>query len=70
MTEPHIRELGSAGFIGRVVIVTVDGSLIEVRLDQVNGRLQELFVLFVDPKQPDRTLPDEWVETSHEVHAL
>jgi hypothetical protein len=56
-----------AGYVGRVVIGTGDGSLIEARLTQSDGRLQELFVLFVDPKHPRRGLPDSWTEVSHEV---
>ena len=34
--------LFESGYIGRVVITTTDGSLIEVRLDHQNGKLHEL----------------------------
>ena len=57
----------TAGYIGRIVICTDEGSLIEVRLTQSGGRLDELFVLFVDPKHPRRTLPSNWTERSHEA---
>jgi hypothetical protein len=56
-----------AGYVGRIVICTSDGGLIEVRLTQSEGRLQELFVLFVDPQHPRRKMPDSWTESSHEV---
>ena len=59
-----------SGYIGRIVICTDDSSLIEARLDHLNGRLHELFVLFVDPKHPRRSLPERWTEASHEAFAL
>jgi hypothetical protein len=59
-----------AGYIGRLVICTADDSMIEVRLNQSDGRLRELFVLFVDPKHPNRALPATWVEVSHEAIAI
>lgn len=59
-----------AGYVGRLVICTADDSLIEVRLSQAGGRLDELFVLFVDPKHPDRKLPESWTEISHEAIAM
>lgn len=61
------RHPGGAGYIGRLVICTADDAMIEVRLSQSDGRLRELFVLFVDPKHPDRSLPATWTEVSHEA---
>ena len=58
------------GYIGRLWISNDDGSVIEVRLTQSGRRLHELFVLFVDPKHPDRKLPEHWTEVSHEAHRL
>ena len=59
-----------ASYIGRLVIWTADDSMIEVRLTQANGRLSELFVLFVDPKHPSRRLPESSAEVSHEAIAM
>lgn len=59
-----------AGYIGRLVICTADDSMVEVRLTQADGRLRELFVLFVDPKHPHRSLPGSWTEVSHEAIAM
>ena len=57
-TDPeNPRSERGAGYIGRLVICTADDSMIEVRLTQADGRLSELFVLFVDPKHPSRRLP-------------
>jgi hypothetical protein len=67
-SEPENHEPQTkGGYIGRIWIQNDDGSVIEVRLSQSGGRLQELFVLFVDPKNPRRTLPEHWVEVSHEA---
>jgi hypothetical protein len=57
-------------YIGRIWICTDDGSVIEVRLDHQGGRLRELFILFVDPRHPQRTLPERWAEVSHEARPL
>jgi hypothetical protein len=59
-----------AGYIGRLVICTTDDSMIEVRLTQADARLRELFVLFVDPKHPSRSLPESWAEVSHDAIAM
>ena len=61
---------GGAGYIGRLVICTADDSMIEIRLTQGDGRLRDLFVLFVDPKHPNRSLPESWTEVSHEAIAM
>lgn len=69
--EPENSKAGSmADYIGRLVICTDDDSVIEVRLTQSYGKLNELFVLFVDPKHPRRKLPASWIEVSHEAFGL
>lgn len=69
--EPeHPRHPHEASYIGRLVICTTDNSVIEVRLSQSDGRLRELFVLFVDPKHPHRGLPASWTEVSHDAIAM
>ena len=69
--ESKRTELRSAsGYVGRIVICTDDDSLIEIRLTYSYGRLDELFILFVDPRNPKRTLPERWTEVSHEATAL
>ncbi|HET9183009.1 MAG TPA: hypothetical protein VFP59_12805 [Candidatus Angelobacter sp.] len=55
------------GYIGRLWINNNDNSVIEVRLTHLDRRLRELFILFVDPKHPRRTLPESWIEVSHEA---
>jgi len=59
-----------SGYVGRIVICTDDDSLIEIRLTYSYGRLDELFILFVDPRNPKRRLPERWTEVSHEATAL
>jgi hypothetical protein len=69
--EPERSEPGPAtGYVGRLWINNDDGSIIEVRLTQSDGKLRELFVLFVDPKHPRRELPESWTEVSHEAIAI
>lgn len=52
------------GTIGNLWIDTDDGSTINVQLSRFEGRLQELYVLFIDPKHPKRKLPDSWNEVA------
>ncbi|MGO9520346.1 MAG: hypothetical protein ACLPND_25190 [Candidatus Korobacteraceae bacterium] len=59
-----------AGYIGRICIINDDDSYIEVRLTHLEGRLHELFVLFVDPEHPNRPLPASWTEVSHEAFGI
>jgi len=58
------------GYIGRVVILTADNGYLEIRLTYSNRRLDELFMLFVDPKHLNRPLPEHWTEVSHEAEKL
>jgi len=53
--------------VGNLWIQTADGSSINVQLSQIEGRLRELYVLFVDPKHPERSLPENWTEVSREA---
>lgn len=53
--------------VGQLWINTDDGGVINVQLSQSAGHLVELYLLFVDSKDPKRTLPDCWAETSREA---
>ncbi len=53
--------------VGELWIQTEDGCSINIQLSQFEGRLRELYVLFVDPKHPKRRLPESWVEVSREA---
>ena len=66
--EPENSKTGLlTGYLGRILIFTDDDCMLEVQLTQFGGRLNELYVLFSDPKHPERRLPDSWKEVSHEV---
>jgi hypothetical protein len=56
--------------VGNLWINNDDGSVINVQLSQFKGRLQELYVLFVDTKNPKRKLPETWIEVSREAANL
>jgi hypothetical protein len=56
--------------IGELWIQTSDGSAINIQLSQSDGYLTELYVLFVDPKNLKRKLPDTWTETSRQPRGL
>jgi hypothetical protein len=56
--------------VGELWIQTDDGSAINVQLSQFEGRLRELYVLFVDPKLQKRKLPETWTEVSREATNL
>lgn len=53
--------------VGQLWINTDDGAVINVQLSQSEGRLEELYLLFVDTKDPKRKIPERWVETSREA---
>ena len=53
--------------VGNLWIQVDDGSVINVQLSQFHGRLQELYVLFIDTKHPKRKLPETWTEVSREA---
>jgi hypothetical protein len=56
-----------SGSVGNLWIQVDDGSTINVQLSQSDGRLRELYVLFVDPKHPKRKLPESWKEVSRQA---
>ena len=53
--------------VGELWINTNNGCSINVQLSQFQGQLREMYVLFIDPKHPKRTLPETWTEVSHEA---
>lgn len=53
--------------VGELWIQTEDGCSINVQLSQFEGRLREMYVLFVDPKLRTRKLPETWTEVSREA---
>jgi hypothetical protein len=56
--------------VGELWINTDDNCTINVQLSQFGGQLQELYILFVDPKHPERKLPDSWVQVSCDAGSL
>ena len=56
--------------VGELWINTDDRCTVNVQLSQAEGRLRELYVLFVDPKEPKRRLPKSWTEISREAANL
>ncbi|GEM_PF-3319494 len=66
--QPENPELKSqAESVGSLWINTDDGGTINVQLSQFEGRLKEMYVLFVDAKHPNRRLPEAWTEVSREA---
>jgi hypothetical protein len=53
--------------VGELWINTDDNCTINVQLSQFQGQLRELYVLFVDPQNPKRKLPESWIEVSREA---
>jgi hypothetical protein len=69
--EPENPEAKSRrASVGELWIQTEDGSSINVQLSQFEGRLTEIYVLFVDTKNPKRKLPETWTEVSREAANL
>lgn len=57
---------GTRGYIGRIEISTTNDFGITVTLDQLDGKLSELYVDPLDLREPgDRILPDQWQEKGH-----
>ncbi len=65
--EPENPKAKPVESVGELWIQTDDGSSINVQLSQFEGRLRELYVLFFDPKQRNRKLPETWTEVSREA---
>jgi hypothetical protein len=56
--------------VGQISINIKGGGAIIVQLSQSGGRLEELYLFFVDSKDPKRKLPTDWVEISREAANL
>jgi hypothetical protein len=65
--EPENPKARPVESVGQLWIQTDDGSTINVQLSQFEGRLRELYVLFIDKKHPKRKLPESWIEVSREA---
>lgn len=65
--EPENPKSSRRESVGELWITTADGCSINVQLSQFEGRLRELYVLFIDPKRRTRKLPESWVEVSREA---
>jgi hypothetical protein len=65
------RLAGTKGYIGRIEISTQDDFGITVTLDQGDGKLSELYVLFTDIGIGDeRTAPQTWQELFRTVTSM
>lgn len=56
--------------VGELWIKTDDLSVINVQLSQFEGRLKEIYLLFVDGKLRSLKLPEKWTELSREAANL
>jgi hypothetical protein len=65
--EPENRNATRRESVGELWIQTDEGNTINVQLSQFEGRLKELYVLFIDPKHPKRRLPESWNEVSRKA---
>ena len=66
--EPENPEAKSRrASVGELWIQTEDGCSVNIQLSQSEGRLTEIYVLFVDTKNPKRKLPETWTEVSREA---
>jgi hypothetical protein len=62
---------GTRGYIGRIDIRTKDEFGITVTLDQLNGKLSELYVNAVDlTDEGSRPFPERWSEIAHIVESM
>jgi|SRR5579864_5405367 len=62
---------GTKGYIGRIEIRTSNEFGITVTLDQLDGRLSELYVNAVDlSDEGTRPFPDRWEEIAHIVEPM
>lgn len=62
---------GTKGYVGRIEISTTSSFLITITLDQLDGKLSELYVDPLDLHEAgDRILPDTWQERSHVVTSM
>jgi hypothetical protein len=62
---------GTYGYIGRTEIRTTDDFGITVTLDQRDGKLEELYINYVDLSEAgNRRLPEEWHEVVHTTERM
>ena len=62
---------GTRGYIGRIEIRTNNEFGITVTLDQLDGKLSELYVNAVDlSDQGSRPFPERWGEASHIIESM
>ena len=62
---------GTRGYIGRIEIRTNNEFGITVTLDQLDGKLSELYVNAVDVSDGgSRTFPEQWEEIAHIVEPM
>jgi len=66
-SEPENPKAKPVESVGELWIQTDDGSSINVQLSQFEGRLREIYVLFIDPKRRTQKLPETWTEVSREA---
>src|SRR3989442_14443835 len=60
--------LGTKGYIGRIEVRTADEFGITITLDQCDGKLNELYVDFLDlSPEGNRGAPWQWSEVAHTV---
>jgi hypothetical protein len=59
---------GTKGYVGRIEIITFDDFMITITLDQIEGKLYELYVNSLDLREPGDRRPSElWQEKAHIV---
>ncbi len=64
--NPKLR--GSRGYIGRIEIRAAEDFGITVTLDQIDGKLYELYALALDLRPPfNRQLPERWTEKGRTI---
>jgi len=62
---------GTRGYIGRIEIRTTSDFGITITLDQFDGKLDELYVNYVDLSDDGhRPFPHDWDESTHLVQAM
>jgi hypothetical protein len=62
---------GTRGYVGRIDIRTTNGFGITVTLDQIDGKLFELYINHVDPSEDgNRTFPENWEEAASVVEPM
>lgn len=67
----NLAAKGTCGYIGRIEIRTDDEFGITITLDQLDGKLSELYVSAVDLSDDgSRPFPDHWGELAHIVEPM